>query len=696
MRKIFIAILTSFIFSSNISAQTQSWQWVKAGGSTSDNTGVHYDASKSKIGGCDARGNVYAFGIINGVNMAFDTFHSPGAISVNGAGYSSLLYSYDCSGRMRWAKEIGDQDGDCNNIQGIATDPMGNTFVCGQFIFGDIQSNITLFIGDTSIRPHVFCQTYLCVMKFDSLGKLKWINYPGADTVQNLSLSALGGSYGIRLGSSGHLWWQCYLDSNVRFGSVFHSTGIGNYMLEVDPSNGAILGGYRTSNSNQGQAYDFDTQYDIDGNENYYEGGELGSYIPPALGYYPGDTLYLNGGHTYSPDTSLGYFPKPYIFSLDKHGNFRFLIHGNSPIGGLVRTLRYDIRNNRLVSSIIADQSGSVIGRDTIRYNVNNYGVSSQLAVNLPVIYCTDSNGHTLWYKLPTSANTHYGQYFRNVLTGSYLSSVTPDGFVVYDSTDTLSSGTGNCQFNCTDYYRNVMQIDKDGKFKASHSAHLGTINVNSETLTSGATDWRGNLYVGGSITNYMALPNGDTAWNTDAMSGNFFIAKLGTSDCSCPTPGAQFTQVVHGDTVHYYASSINHRDSIHWHFGDGSTSNKDSLTHIYTHGGTYTVTAIAYSGCGIDSITKQVNVTTGISEPVPLETRLYPNPTQTRIFVETSGAARMGMVSANGTSMWEQPVQVNQSGTYVFDMGRFAAALYYFIVEYQNGKVDVIPVVKE
>jgi len=40
--------------------------------------------------------------------------------------------------------------------------------------------------------------------------------------------------------------------------------------------------------------------------------------------------------------------------------------------------------------------------------------------------------------------------------------------------------------------------------------------------------------------------------------------------------------------------------------------------------------------------------------------------------------------------------VQVNQNGTYVFDMSKYAAGLYYFIVQYANGKTDVMQVVKE
>ena len=196
---------------------------------------------------------------------------------------------------------------------------------------------------------------------------------------------------------------------------------------------------------------------------------------------------------------------------------------------------------------------------------------------------------------------------------------------------------------------------------------------------------------------NFFATP-ADSVVNRDVQSGNFFIAKLGISDCSCPTPGVQFTQTSHGDTVLFYGGSINHKDSIHWRLGDGTVLSGDTFIHVYTnHDSTYNVTAIAYSGCGIDSITKQITVRIdGIITIEPDKTNLYPNPVTNAVNLEVSGPATIGLILANGASVWTGPVQVSQQGTYVFDMSRYASALYYFIVQYPNGKTDVMQVVKK
>ncbi|MFX8992130.1 hypothetical protein ABTN16_19775, partial [Acinetobacter baumannii] len=67
--------------------------------------------------------------------MQFDTFSSPGSYSLTGAGISYLLFSYDCSGKMRWAKQIGDEEGDYL-LYDVATDIQGNTYLATNFLYG--------------------------------------------------------------------------------------------------------------------------------------------------------------------------------------------------------------------------------------------------------------------------------------------------------------------------------------------------------------------------------------------------------------------------------------------------------------------------------------------------------------------------------------------------------------------------------
>ena len=642
----------------------------------SDNNSVQ--PAECKIAGCDAYGNVYAVGMVNGPNMRFDTFSSSGSYSGTNTNASYLLFSHDCSGHMRWAKQIGDQWG--NFIwYGAVTDPQGNTYFAGSFDYGP---GIALYLGDTVLRPSLpmFAQKYLCMVKYDSLGKLLWFRNYENDTVYNDQHNY---PYGLHIGSSGNIWMFCALDSNYAISPNLHTTKKGLYNMEVSPLTGNILSGYYTSNKTYGNAYDVDTYYDLDENESYYSTGTLRGDFGAG-----GDTLILTSQRI-APDTHQTYV-KPYIFSLDKHGNFRYVISNKSySNNGTFSSCKYDFQSKRLVTCWSLDP-GNVYGTDTFNFNPSNVGGPSE------GLFAIDANGNILWGKYLTTFTGNYGYVFSHAPTPFYSDHIFSNGLAIYNNSDTLFNKS--LALPSTDYTKVISRIDQNGKMTAIHTAHLGTTGsyTGYNMIKYGATDWRGNVYLGGTVTNFFATP-ADSVVNTDHTSGNFFIAKLGTSDCSCPTPGAQFTQIVKGDTVYFSGSSTNHRDSIHWRFGDGTFATTDTFMHVYSQNGTYNVTAIAYSGCGIDSITKQITVrNVGIAVVDPDKTNLYPNPVKNTVNLEVSGAARIGLVLANGASVWDGPMQVNQQGTYVFDMSKYSSALYYFIVEYTNGKVDVMQVVKE
>ncbi len=336
--------------------------------------------------------------------------------------------------------------------------------------------------------------------------------------------------------------------------------------------------------------------------------------------------------------------------------------------------------------------SGLILNADTFNFNQNDVGGAGQ---GTHGILCIDTSGNILWGRYVTQTNNANSGMFNYNPTPFYIDGTPNYGVVIYNNADTLFNNSEPS----TDYTKLISRIDQNGNLIATYTAYegaLGNLSGNNG-IKYGATDWRGNVYLGGTVTNFFATP-ADSVVNTDANSGNFLIAKLGISDCSCPTPGVQFTQTVGGDTVFFYGSSINHCDSIRWRLGDGSISSSDTFFHVYTnHDSTYSVTAIAYSGCGVDSMTKLISVTSvGIKVVKSNGTNLYPNPATSSVNIDISGAATIGLVYANGSSVWSNPIQVSQQGTYVFDMSKYASALYYFIVRYSNGKTDVMQVVKE
>src|SRR6202034_1856800 len=109
-------------------------------------------------------------------------------------------------------------------------------------------------------------------------------------------------------------------------------------------------------------------------------------------------------------------------------------------------------------------------------------------------------------------------------------------GMSIYNNNDTFFSTTNN---TATNFYTTISQIDLNGNLLAAHAAYIGAVGsfLGNNGVKYGVTDWRGNIYLGGTVTNFFATP-ADSVVNTDVTSGNFFIAKLGISNCSCPIPG--------------------------------------------------------------------------------------------------------------------------------------------------------------
>ncbi|MBS1624671.1 MAG: hypothetical protein JST83_11665 [Bacteroidetes bacterium] len=215
--------------------------------------------------------------------------------------------------------------------------------------------------------------------------------------------------------------------------------------------------------------------------------------------------------------------------------------------------------------------------------------------------------------------------------------------------------------WNCSSFYAIINHIDFNGNITQSFIADLGNIDDNvyggGDAIRSGAKDWRGNVYLGGSITNYMHTPAGNVT-NTDGASGNFFIAKIGTSSCTCPTPGVSFTVSTSGDTLRLSATTTSQHDSIIWHYGDGTSGKGDTLRHTYAHDGTYTITGIAYNACGRDSLVRQVTVSGGCAVPQISFTYLLSGDTLRLSPVVTGSYDSIVWVFDDGTTAMADTVQ--------------------------------------
>ncbi len=88
--------------------------------------------------------------------------------------------------------------------------------------------------------------------------------------------------------------------------------------------------------------------------------------------------------------------------------------------------------------------------------------------------------------------------------------------------------------------------------------------------------------------------------------------------------------------TVSFTNTSTN-ATSYSWEFGDGSTSTNENASHLYTYGGTFSVTLTATNSTGSKSITKSINVL----------------PPPTKVIISKVTIQNMPFIDADGSS-WD------------------------------------------
>ena len=113
--------------------------------------------------------------------------------------------------------------------------------------------------------------------------------------------------------------------------------------------------------------------------------------------------------------------------------------------------------------------------------------------------------------------------------------------------------------------------------------------------------------------------------------------------------PVADFTFVIDNATgvVDFTDASTGNPDSWAWDFGDfaGTSSNQDP-SYTYTNGGIYNAWLIVSNGCGVDTVTENITLTTGVEElDVAIPVTVFPNPATGWVNVRNDGAEPLELI---------------------------------------------------
>jgi len=235
----------------------------------------------------------------------------------------------------------------------------------------------------------------------------------------------------------------------------------------------------------------------------------------------------------------------------------------------------------------------------------------------------------------PASATICAGQFTTLTASGggTYLwssgqstAAITVAPFTSTNYTVTVTNAAG-----CTDDA--VVSVTVNPLPFISISGSTSICSGQSATLT--ATGGSTYVWSSGQTTNPIVVaPSANTTYSVIGTNASGCTNSSAVTVTVLPQPVASFTFSIAGTTATFTSTSQN-ATSWNWNFGDASTSTLQNPVHIYTTAGTYTVTLVVSNGCGSDTTTAVVIITTGVEEYAGnYSLTVFPNPATDKITV--------------------------------------------------------------
>lgn len=537
------------IYASNVYAQQHNW--FKGGGSTY----ARYSGGELLEGSyhmcTDRQGNVYSVNIVGNDPLRADTFRTSGAY---GASQNILVTSYDCSGRMRWAKLIGSLYN--QYCYGIVVDSFGHLYIAGHFLHG----TSALHIGyDTIITSGIY-QT-LGVMQLDTRGRFNWLKYIGQNTVAGRTAAGRWEGGAIALDRQQNFHLIKFLQTGAEITSSVTST-FGTYDLTYNSSGNLI----------DVKRLQMDTTLLVNKVALEKATGKLYAVGHRNQGFTGGPTFYP---YVAAFDTArrviwMDTLTYPTFYDLAGWGAIT-----NDEMGHLYLTNG----SNRLI----------IYGRDTIYNALSSTG-------QITCIFKLDTGNRMIWSRGFSGSVLDALGAITMMPNGRLAATGGMTGMVVADH-DTIVSYSGEGQ----NPYFTV--LDTGGQVHRLQQLHGSAFYDWSHCI---ASDTVGNLYIGGDVADSVWADSA-RGYRTTGGASDFFVTKYGV-DCNCTVmPNARFTDtgtIAVGFTFTGTASSSG-IDSIRWNFGDGTTSSATNPIHTFSAVGTYHTCVWVYSACGSDRFCK-------------------------------------------------------------------------------------------
>ncbi len=571
----------------------------------------------------DKSGNVYVIGTYSGtlfMGGSTQPFISQGIQDI-------FLVKLDKDGNTLWANNIGGKSS--NYGTSLDIDHSGNVYICGTF-------STTLFIGNTSI---VNSSGTGFAAKFDTNGNFIWVRQLGG----NATIFSLNG---IVVDENNNTYltgaFATNNSNNVIFGNITLPT-IGSsgalFVVKLD-ANGAVTwakGNQVDASTSPGEANGRSIVVDAQNNI-YISGSFLASpgtrgAVDFNLSPLPADTFWLRENANANGSA--------FVLKLDNNGNFIWV----KPFLGMTGRSFFAIPYSQ-ASKIDVDVYGNVYTTGHFRGDVdfdpgNNSSIistdSSELFPGLTqslfnaFISKLDKDGNFAWVKSLKNIN------ISPVATRSSGASivVNPNGGVVY----TTGSFSDSIDFD-------------PGPETLLAISNLSTNDIYIHKLTCAITDTAVTFDVNASCKGYTI--NGET-YTENGLYYTTLVARTGCDsvisfnlNIVLPEPVIN----INIDTLGTTQSFASYQWLKNGEIIDGATSRQ----YVVTENADYQVIVTDENGCtGTSEIYEVRNVSVNELQGPGTPIRIYPNPTDNLIHIQSPGAINVMLTTIDGRMLFKK-----------------------------------------
>jgi Beta-propeller repeat/Secretion system C-terminal sorting domain len=471
------AIVIVFLFSDFI-AKSQSFEWAKKIGSSSNDSGNAITT--------DEEGNVYVTGSFEGT---VDFNPSAATFNLTSFGVQDIFVTkFNNSGTFIWAKQFGGSGYDSGNS--ITVDAIGNVYTAGSF------SDNSDFDPSENFFNIAYIGTFLS--KLDPEGNFIW--------AKSIDFFSPGESITISLNGSNsiYLMGKYGYEGDLDPGEDVYNLNYGGVYLEKLDTDGNFLWAKQILNDYYTQNYDFT----IDQNGFIYVTGEFTG----NQDFDPGDSVFT----LYTIDESSYDI---FVLKLDSEGNFIWAKNFGGNALNYVKSIATDANGDVYITGyffITAD-----FDPGPLEFNLTSYGDNT-------FVLKLNQNGDFIWAKQIEGYLSNISKSIKVDIVGNTYTIGYFVGEVDFDPNEGVYSLTANGE---NDIF--VLKLDTDGNFVWAKQFGGDSYNYRSDIKV----DSDGSIYTTGSFNGTVDFDPNEDLFNlsSSGFGGDVFIHKMSNSIIGLP-----------------------------------------------------------------------------------------------------------------------------------------------------------------